>query len=53
MEDNLHLANLAIEGLRKNCGDLQKEKDISLREIAEATERKDVEIESLNIELSE
>lgn len=32
--------------------EIYKEKDISSREIAEATERKDVEIESLNRELS-
>lgn len=36
----------------KKCGDLQKEKEDLLKEIAEATERKDAQIDNLNRELS-
>lgn len=53
IEDDLHQGNLAIAEWCKKCGDLQKEKEDLLKEIAEATERKDAEIDSLNRELSE
>ena len=53
VEDDLHQANLAIAEWRKKCGNLQKEKEDLLKEITEATERKDAEIDCLNRELSE
>ena len=53
IEDDLHQANLAIAEWHKKCGDLQKEKEDLLKEIAEVTESKDAEIDSLNREICE
>ena len=53
MEDELNEAYLALEEWRKKCGNLQKEKESLLKELTEATEKKDEEIDSLSTELSE
>lgn len=53
IEDDLQEANLALEEWRKKFGDLQQEKESLLKEMTEAKEKKDAEIDSVNRELSE
>ena len=53
MDDYLQTANLALEEWHKKCRDLQQEKESLLKEIDEAKEKRDTEIDSLNRELSE
>ena len=53
MDDYLITANLALEEWHKKCRDLQQEKESLLKEIDEAKEKRDTEIDSLNRELSE
>ena len=53
MDDYLQTANLALEEWHKKCRDLQQEKESLLKEMDEAKEKRDTEIDSLNRELSE
>ena len=53
MDDYLQTANLALEEWHEKCRDLQQEKESLLKEMDEAKEKRDTEIDSLNRELSE
>ena len=53
MDDHLQTANLALEEWHKKCRGLQQEKESLLKEMDEAKEKRDTEIDSLNRELSE
>ena len=47
MDDYLQTANLALEEWHKKCRDLQQEKESLLKEMDEAKEKRDTEIDSL------